>query len=317
MFFRGPQMGAWIRGWVWRFWGARFSVQRSPNTYFSRVLGPLDGKLGRPKNAKSNHDGSNPPFVALWVFCAWVRREQRAPKNATHPRTQILGLRFRVCCVFGCSAFPSERAPKHTWECNTPELKSQILGTLDDFRVIAFQVCFWRLLSIEVSLVLGFNLSGIQSMLLGVSWTAVIDHWEGRFWKTLGPSHTGGGTMLEMKGHKLPWKIGMLLSSAASRPRILLQKEANQFREKQRGGTQGRGKHTIKPLPQNCFGPPPLMIRFPPPLAHAMSFSLEPNGHRPVWRGHFVVRFPPPPPKIAWYGLPPPPPCEFPSISAL
>ena len=32
------------------------------------------------------------------------------------------------------------------------------------------------------------------------------------------------------------------------------------------GETQGRGKHTIKPLPKNGFGPPPpLMIRFPPP----------------------------------------------------
>ena len=33
-------------------------------------------------------------------------REQRAPENATHPKTQILEtvdyLRFRVCCVFGC-----------------------------------------------------------------------------------------------------------------------------------------------------------------------------------------------------------------------
>ena len=31
------------------------------------------------------------------------------------------------------------------------------------------------------------------------------------------------------------------------------------FREKQRGGeTQGRGKHTINPLPKNGFGPPHL-----------------------------------------------------------
>ena len=47
------------------FGSPRFSVQRSPNTYFLRVLGPLDGKSGRPKNAKFNHDGSDPPFAAL------------------------------------------------------------------------------------------------------------------------------------------------------------------------------------------------------------------------------------------------------------
>ena len=41
------------------------------------------------------------------------------------------------------------------------------------------------------------------------------------------------------------------------------------------GKTQGRGKHTINPLPKNGFGPPPLMIRFPRPFVHAMSFSLE------------------------------------------
>ena len=39
------------------------------------------------------------------------------------------------------------------------------------------------------------------------------------------------------------------------------------IREKQRGGELRGGEHTIKPLPKNGFGPPPpLMIRFPPPL---------------------------------------------------
>ena len=47
------------------FGAPRFSVQRSPNTYFERVLGLLDGKSGRPKNANFNHDGSDPPFAAL------------------------------------------------------------------------------------------------------------------------------------------------------------------------------------------------------------------------------------------------------------
>ena len=46
-----------------------------------------------------------------------VRGEQRAPENATHPKTQVID-RFRVCCVFGCSLFPSKRAPKHTRKRN-------------------------------------------------------------------------------------------------------------------------------------------------------------------------------------------------------
>ena len=38
------------------------------------------------------------------------------------------------------------------------------------------------------------------------------------------------------------------------------------LREKQRGvENSGGGKHTIKPLPRNGFGPPPPMIRFPTP----------------------------------------------------
>ena len=41
-----------------------------------------------------------------------LRGEQRAPKNAAHPKTQILEtvgyLRFRVCCVFGCFLAPSD-----------------------------------------------------------------------------------------------------------------------------------------------------------------------------------------------------------------
>ena len=51
--------------------------------------------------------------------------------------------------------------------------------------------------------------------------------------------------------------------------------------EKNKGGgeTQGRGEHTINPLPKKRFWTPPLIIRFPrPPLVHAMSFSLEETG---------------------------------------
>ena len=50
--------------------------------------------------------------------------------------------------------------------------------------------------------------------------------------------------------------------------------------EKNKGGwkTQGRGKHTIKPLPQKRFWTSPPMIRFSPPFVFALLFSLEETG---------------------------------------
>ena len=46
--------------------------------------------------------------------------------------------------------------------------------------------------------------------------------------------------------------------------------------------TQGRGKHTMKPLPKNGFGPPPTYDTFPPPpLVFALLFSLEETGTEP------------------------------------
>ena len=86
-------------------------------------------------------------------------------------------------------------------------------------------------------------------------------------------------------------------------------------RDKQRGGNSGEGKTYHKSPPPKRFWTPPLMIRFPPPFVHAMSFSLEETGTRPD-KSHFLR---PPklvlegvlygtfsPPKIARYVLPPP-----------
>ena len=75
------------------------------------------------------------------------RGEQRAPENATHPKTQVPdrseNLRFRVCCVFGCSLFPSNRAPKHTRKRNTPENADSRNGQALAFSgVLRFRVCF-------------------------------------------------------------------------------------------------------------------------------------------------------------------------------
>ena len=88
------------------------------------------------------------------------------------------------------------------------------------------------------------------------------------------------------------------------------------------GETQGRGKHTIKPLPKNSFGPPHLRYDFPPPLCSRNVILLRGNGHRPDkspflrppklgLRGAPYSTFSPP--KIVRYVLPPPP-CEFPNL---
>ena len=76
-----------------------------------------------------------------------LRREQKAPENATHPKTQVIdrfqNQRFRVCCVFGCSLFPSKRAPKHTRKRNTPENADSGNGRLLAFSgVLRFRVLF-------------------------------------------------------------------------------------------------------------------------------------------------------------------------------
>ena len=52
-------MGGQIRrGRIWRFWGAPIFSPEVPKYLLFKGLGPLDGKSGRPKNAKFNHDGS-------------------------------------------------------------------------------------------------------------------------------------------------------------------------------------------------------------------------------------------------------------------
>ena len=72
-------MGGQIRrGWIWRFWGRPDVPSRGPqNPLKIGIWGPLDWKLGRPKNAKSYHDGSDPPFAALWFHDAKNRRGGR------------------------------------------------------------------------------------------------------------------------------------------------------------------------------------------------------------------------------------------------
>ena len=97
--------------------------------------------------------------------------------------------------------------------------------------------------------------------------------------------------------------------------------------EKNKGGwkTQGRGKHTIKPLARNGFGPPHLWYVSPPPVCFRPVVFLRGNRHRPG-KSHFLR-----PPKLvlegALYGTFSPPPeshdtfcppiSRFPSIKRL
>ena len=54
-----------------------------------------------------------------------IRGGQKAPENTTHSTMQKTdhseNLRFRVCCVFGWSLFPSKRATKPIRKCNTAD----------------------------------------------------------------------------------------------------------------------------------------------------------------------------------------------------
>ena len=63
-FLRGPQIlgGQISRGWIWRFGAPRLSVQRPQNPLKIGIWGPLGWKSGRPRSAKSYHDGSSPPL---------------------------------------------------------------------------------------------------------------------------------------------------------------------------------------------------------------------------------------------------------------
>ena len=69
-----------------------------------------------PKTQRAPENAGNRLFPEICVFgcvafsgalCSPLRGRQDTPENATHPKTQSLGtvdyLRFRVCCVFGCS----------------------------------------------------------------------------------------------------------------------------------------------------------------------------------------------------------------------
>ena len=80
------------------------------------------------------------------------------------------------------------------------------------------------------------------------------------------------------------------------------------YSERNEGGwkTQGRGKHTIKPLPKNGFGaPPPTDDTISTPLCSRPVILLRGNRHRPD-KSHFLR-----PPKVvlegALYSTFPPP----------
>ena len=88
------------------------------------------------------------------------------------------------------------------------------------------------------------------------------------------------------------------------------------------GGNSGEGKTYHKAPPQKQFlDPPTYDTIFPPPPLFTQSHSpyrkraqtrqipLSEASKTGFWRGHFIVRFPPP--KITRYVLPPPPLCEF------
>ena len=133
-------MGGWIRrGWVLRFWGALIFSPEAPTPFKTSILGPLDWKLGGPKNAKINHDGSNPPFSALWFEKFTTHFSATAPVVCKNPPPHaprkfihhwrweagqsVRGRIFRWCiksCLRACScdtrATPSKQGCSYTLE---------------------------------------------------------------------------------------------------------------------------------------------------------------------------------------------------------
>ena len=85
---------------------------RGLDSFSSIFWGPLHRKLGRPKNAKFNHDGSDPPFAPLWgvtnrvceSFLAWISCRLRGPQGG--PRTE-----FQTTRKFENPTFTSKIGP--------------------------------------------------------------------------------------------------------------------------------------------------------------------------------------------------------------
>ena len=124
----------------------------TPNPRF-----PLQGNLELAFWGGRTHLGPQ----RLLRFFTCVRKfgsRQKAPENATHPKTQIIDrsqkLRFcfRVCRLFGCFLFPSKRAPKHTRKRNIPENADSGNGRAPAFSgVLRFRVLFGALWKIAIS----------------------------------------------------------------------------------------------------------------------------------------------------------------------
>ena len=97
-------MGGWIlRGWISRFWGALIFSWEVPKPFRINILWPLLWKSGRPKNAKSNHNGSNSPH-------SWPSGIIRVGK--------ICG-QFDPTVTIGAT---KNRSPEALWAQNSPKV---------------------------------------------------------------------------------------------------------------------------------------------------------------------------------------------------
>ena len=81
----------------------------------------------------------------------------------------------------------------------------------------------------------------------------------------------GGPSFGQWRGSQMIYQVSLRVTAHQTRREVRgagAVPEGTSSEKKQRGGgTQGRGKPTIKPLPQKRFWTPPLMMRFPlPPL---------------------------------------------------
>ena len=113
-------MGGQIRrGRIWRFLGRPNFQSRGPQIPIFKGFGDLWTENRGPKNAKSYHNGSDPPFAALWmvlvsvpvsllvvfVFFLSVGASASDSPSSFLSFSSILSSFFSSCCLssfFGC-----------------------------------------------------------------------------------------------------------------------------------------------------------------------------------------------------------------------
>ena len=107
------------RGWIWNFCGAPIFLLQVPKP-LSKHFGTSGRKSGCPKNAKSDHDGSNPPFSALWTQMNSPKISAKCLENHSSKKISSLVLareQLPAPRVFAQNLIPQEIVPAYIGLC--------------------------------------------------------------------------------------------------------------------------------------------------------------------------------------------------------